>query len=117
MAARIDLTGQRFGNLLVKEYAYTKHTFAYWRVQCLLCDCIVEVSSSNLQSGNTTACTGCNVIGLTREIRDEIVKRVEVNKEKKGLVAKDLGITRGKLNSVLKKMKKGRDEAAKTTTK
>lgn len=60
MSKRINLKGQEFGRLLVLEYAYTKHTHAYWRVVCM--DCYTEhfVSSSNLRSGNTKGCQACS---------------------------------------------------------
>lgn len=56
-----DLSGKRFGNLLVKKLHSKKgkHNHTYSIFLCL-CDCGKEtlVSSSNLQKGNTTSC-GC----------------------------------------------------------
>ena len=53
----IDLTGQKFGRLLVIEYAYTKDKRAYWKCKC---DCGNEViaSSKLLRNGSTQSC-GC----------------------------------------------------------
>lgn len=55
--AIVDRTGERYGKLVVFEYAYTKKRKAYWKCRC---DCGNEkiVSGSNLQSGNTKSC-GC----------------------------------------------------------
>ena len=59
MAKAYDLTGQTFGQLVVKERAGTdKHRSALWRCQC---SCGKEdhiVSASNLRSGATKSC-GC----------------------------------------------------------
>lgn len=61
-----DITGQRFGNLVVKEFAYTTHTSgAYW-----LCDCDCGnskvICGASLRRGRSTCC-GChnseNIIG------------------------------------------------------
>ena len=52
-----DYTGETFGKLTVLERGKTVNKRVYWKC---LCDCgaIVEVSSVNLQSGNTLSC-GC----------------------------------------------------------
>ena len=58
MGRKLDLTGQRFGRLVVVEEAgRTKHGFVLWKCRC---DCGQEVvvSSQHLRSGNTTSC-GC----------------------------------------------------------
>ena len=63
MSALIDLTGRRFGRLVVLERAGTYaspdgfHKYATWRC---LCDCGNEtvVVSQNLRSGDTKSC-GC----------------------------------------------------------
>ena len=54
---RIDLTGQRFGKLLVLKYTKTEKNVAYWLCQC---DCgnQIEISSHSLVTGNTQSC-GC----------------------------------------------------------
>ena len=105
MSMRKDICNQTFGNLKVLEYSHTQKTHAYWKAQCLLCGKVISVSYSNLASGNTTACSGCNVIGLTREQRDDIVKRSE-KKETVASIARAYDVKRGKIVSVLKKMKK-----------
>lgn len=52
-----DLTGKRFGKLMVIEYAYTKNKTRYWKC---LCDCgkISYPSSNSLNMGHTKSC-GC----------------------------------------------------------
>lgn len=57
MAKRADLVGQRFGRLVVEEYAFTKNNRAYWKCKC---DCgnYTEVPTYSLKYGNTTSC-GC----------------------------------------------------------
>lgn len=53
-----DLTGQRFGKLIVLERDYTKSANrANWKCQCE-CGTIVSVQSNNLTSGHTLSC-GC----------------------------------------------------------
>ena len=69
---RIDLTGHRFGRLMVESYSDTRHGRAYWNCRC---DCgnSTQVCSLSLTSGNTTSC-GCkraesaisNIKGATR---------------------------------------------------
>jgi hypothetical protein len=53
----IDLTGQRFGKLIVVQRGEKKGSGAYWLCQC---DCgnKVEVRTDNLRKGDTTSC-GC----------------------------------------------------------
>lgn len=57
MPAFQDLTGQRFGKLVVQERAPNKGKFTAWRC---LCDCGVttESQANNLKSGKSTSC-GC----------------------------------------------------------
>lgn len=65
-----DLTGNRFGSLLVVEKAYKdKHRKIHWKCKC---DCgnIIYPSTDNLKSGNTWRCKSCgekskiqNIIG------------------------------------------------------
>ena len=58
MPKKIDLTGQRFGRLVViREYGRSKGGFVLWLCKC---DCGNElvVRSVNLRSGNTQSC-GC----------------------------------------------------------
>ena len=58
MGKFVDLTGQRFGRLVVKERAENDKTH-HTRWVCV-CDCgnYVTVSQANLSSGNTQSC-GC----------------------------------------------------------
>lgn len=53
----IDLTGQRFGRLLVVGYSHSKG-HAYWKC---MCDCGIEkvVRASHLKDGTTVSC-GCH---------------------------------------------------------
>ena len=52
-----DLTGQRFGHLIVLEKAESKNKHVYWKCQC---DCgkICEKTSQGLRNGEATHC-GC----------------------------------------------------------
>lgn len=68
MAKRIDLTGQRFGRLVVISYeGHDKHKNALWKCKC---DCGNEkiISSPCLRDGTTSSC-GC----LHRE---QLLKRI-----------------------------------------
>lgn len=58
MGKRVDLTGQRFGRLVVEGFAHVdEHWCAMWNCKC---DCgkTVVVYGSHLKSGNTKSC-GC----------------------------------------------------------
>lgn len=103
MSARIDITGKTYVNIKVIEYSHTKGTHAYWKAQCLLCDNIFTITYSNLQYGGTKACAGCTHIGLTREVRDDIMKRL-TDKEKITSIARHYGIGRRKIYSLKAKM-------------
>ena len=69
MGAFIDLTGQRFGRLVVVRregaYAHDNRTNAKWLCRC---DCGAEkvVIGMNLRSGNTKSC-GCLAIENRRD--------------------------------------------------
>lgn len=69
MSKRIDMVGQRFGRLVVEEYAYTNNGIAYWKCKC---DCGGEVIARgiNLRSGNTKSC-GC----LEKENRERLKRK------------------------------------------
>lgn len=60
--SRDDLTGRRFGRLMVKAYHATKNKTAFW--ECL-CECGVTkiVRAGHLKRGNTISC-GCFRRGL-----------------------------------------------------
>ena len=62
MTARKDLTGQRFGRLIVLGYDHTEKGYAYWKCRCS-CNSEVVVSGNALKSGRTQSC-GC----LSREL-------------------------------------------------
>ena len=57
MGKRVDITGQRFGNLVVLGEVGRKNRRVLW--ECL-CDCgkHINIVSNSLQTGNTTSC-GC----------------------------------------------------------
>ncbi len=57
ISAFIDLTGQRFGRLIVIERAENIKGKAAWKCKCD-CDKTLVVSSNNLRKGNTLSC-GC----------------------------------------------------------
>lgn len=54
----IDLTGQRFGELMVTERAGTKNNHSLWKCLCTHCGSYTLVTSSDLRTGNTKSC-GC----------------------------------------------------------
>lgn len=62
----IDITGKRFGKLVVDGFAYTKNNRAYWNCTC---DCGTHCVKMGkyLRSGDTKSC-GCNVINLARKM-------------------------------------------------
>lgn len=57
-----DITGERFGALLVVER--TKRTDpkgrAFWKCKCLGCGRFIEVRGDNLRSGRSEKCCWCN---------------------------------------------------------
>lgn len=59
MSKLIDLTGQRFGRLVVIEKSKTKRkcTNAYWKCRCD-CGSVVEVLGTLLRKGESSSC-GC----------------------------------------------------------
>lgn len=61
--ARLDLTGQRFGRLLVKEFVFVKNQCKYYSCLCD-CDNYKIVPASRLTTGSTKSC-GCLVSGPT----------------------------------------------------
>lgn len=62
---RLDLSGQRFGRLVVTEFAFTNNSRkSVWRCTCD-CGTAVEVPGFRLRSGHTSSC-GC----LQREVGD-----------------------------------------------
>lgn len=66
MSERMDLTGQRFGQLVVIDYDHTGDRYkTYWRC---LCDCGNEavVEGYSLRSGRTSSC-GCKPHGPKRK--------------------------------------------------
>lgn len=58
MQERIDITGNRYGMLVVKEFAYSKHRKSYWLCKC---DCGNEkiIYGGSLKKGGTKSC-GCS---------------------------------------------------------
>lgn len=65
---RNDLTGQRFGKLVVLKYAFSKNKKVYWHCKCD-CGTEIDVQANSLVTGNTTSC-GCarkfvNILDLT----------------------------------------------------
>ena len=57
IARRVDLTGQRFGKLVVTKFVETGERKTHWRCQCDCGNVIVAVAD-NLIGGNTKSC-GC----------------------------------------------------------
>jgi hypothetical protein len=76
MGKRIDLTGQRFGRLIVLEdVGRTKSKKVIWRCQCE-CGNTVDVISGQLRSGKTQSC-GC----LQKERTSETNKKDLTNQK------------------------------------
>jgi len=66
MSKRIDLTGKKFGRLVVLKYYMTdKNRNALWKCQCE-CGSITAASSSNLIQNHTKSC-GCYKTDMTKE--------------------------------------------------
>ena len=57
MTKRLDLTGQKFGRLLILEFVKVKNSITYWKARC---DCGNEVivRGTCVKTGHTTSC-GC----------------------------------------------------------
>ena len=53
----IDITGQRFGKLVVTAHSHTEDAKAYWRCQCD-CGCKTSVRGTHLRQGQIKSC-GC----------------------------------------------------------
>ncbi len=68
MSKLIDLTGQRFGRLVVIERAGNKRREALWKCRCD-CGTFKEVTSYNLRKGMTQSC-GC----LRKETTSEMFR-------------------------------------------
>lgn len=75
MAKRKDITGMKYGKLLVLEYACSKAGSTYWKC---LCECGNEttVQRSNLLTGSTISC-GCYGKKVLREIHESNKKRIK----------------------------------------
>ena len=73
MGKRIDLTGQRFGRLVVLGYAGSRNRRVIWNC---ICDCgkHIGISSDQLRSGRTKSC-GC----YKRETTADMGKRSRVH--------------------------------------
>ncbi len=57
MGKFVDLTGQKFGKLIVIERAENKNNRPAWRCRCE-CGNVIIVKAQNLKTGHTTSC-GC----------------------------------------------------------
>ena len=53
----INLTGQKFGRLMIKELAFVKRGRSYWLCKCI-CGKEIIVPGNHIKSGNTKSC-GC----------------------------------------------------------
>lgn len=69
MAKLIDLTGQKFGHLIVIEQAPSKNRHVYWKCQCD-CGTICEKSGECLRAGTTLHC-GCQLGMVQKKKRKE----------------------------------------------
>ena len=80
MKTRDNLTNKTFSNLLAVKYVKTKNTHAIWECKCLLCGSVINVSASNLKSGNSKSCSSCGKKATTPETEKEIVKLLNKRK-------------------------------------
>ena len=62
----IDITGQRFGKLVVDGFAYTKNKRAYWNCTCDCGNHCIKMGKY-LRNGDTKSC-GCYVIENARQL-------------------------------------------------
>jgi hypothetical protein len=53
----IDISGRRFGRLVVMRRVGSHHGHALWQCKCD-CGCVVEIPGTSLRRGRTTSC-GC----------------------------------------------------------
>lgn len=69
----IDITGERFGRLVVDSFAYTKNNRAYWNC---ICDCGTHCVKMGkyLRNGDTKSC-GCLNIDRVKEMGLSNIKR------------------------------------------
>ena len=92
MGKALELTGQKFGKLLVLEKTNnrTKDGLIKWKCQC---DCgnIVEVAGSYLKKGNTKSCGCNNALKRYNEQQSEKNKIPLGTKYRKLTVIQDLG--------------------------
>ena len=90
MSKRIDMTGKRFGRLLVISYSHTvKSRRAHWNV---LCDCGTEktVSGKCLRSGYTRSC-GCLQKESARATGKSMAGKLHPDWAKHDLTGKEFG--------------------------
>ena len=75
----IDLTGQRFGRLIVIKHVYTKNRTPFWLCKC---DCGTEVNvrGNSLKSGRTKSC-GCYMKQRIKEIHKNKVVSKETRRK------------------------------------
>ena len=67
-----DLTGQRFGRLVVLKRAPNKKKHTYWTCQCD-CGTIKDIGSQSLLNGDTISC-GCYHQQVLKEINNSLFK-------------------------------------------
>ena len=69
---RIDLTGMRFGKLLILQYAYSKNKRAVWKCQC---DCgnVCFITGRYLKQGSTKSC-GCYVAQCISKLKKKTIQ-------------------------------------------
>ena len=81
MGKRLDLTGQRFGRLVVLGFSHTnRHRAAMWQCQCK-CGNSIIVNGENLRQDHTKSCGHCNQIKIGNKYgRWTILKYIRQNK-------------------------------------
>lgn len=81
-----DLTGKRFGRLIVEKYLYTNYRRkAVWKCKC---DCgnYVEVPSENLVTKNTKSCGCLHIEATKKNIQKAIEKQTKYQTESEKII-------------------------------
>lgn len=95
------MVGKQFGQLLVLEKAFVKHSHTYYTCKCLKCGENTVVSGANMRSGNTTKCKDCRLKKFSKEKELEIIKESEVSTISE--VSKKYGISKSSLSRMRKR--------------
>lgn len=94
MSARKDITNQIFNDVYVFEFKKEQNTHALYKCLCMLCGSVIDVTYSNLVSGNTKSCSSCGRKTTNYKQDCEIIERLR-NGDKKSDIARDFALSRG----------------------